>query len=93
MHGVPAEDTEDEVHDEEGAQHHHRHEVDELPSVSLRVVDLKKTDVLGHLRQSGDLCNSHGAHTGKNLLFFYVWMRVGGGGDGGGIGDSISGNR
>jgi hypothetical protein len=42
MHGVPAEDTEDEVHDEEGAQHHHRHKVDELPRVSLRVVDLKK---------------------------------------------------
>ncbi len=44
MHGVPAEDTEDEVHDEEGAQHHHRHEVDELPRVPLRVMDLKKNN-------------------------------------------------
>ncbi len=40
-HRLPAEDTQDEVHDEEGAQHHHGHKVDKLPRVPLGVVDLK----------------------------------------------------
>ena len=32
---LPGEYTEDEVHDEEGAEHNHRHKVDELPRAAL----------------------------------------------------------
>ncbi len=36
----PAEHTENEVHDEEGAEHHHGDEVRELPLVSQGILDL-----------------------------------------------------
>ena len=39
---LPAQDTKDEVHDEEGAKDNHRDKVYELPRVPLRVVDLKQ---------------------------------------------------
>ena len=32
---LPAEDTEDEVHDEEGPKHHHGDEVHKLPGAAL----------------------------------------------------------
>ena len=37
----PAQNTENEVHDEECAKHYHGHEVHELPSAALAVVDLE----------------------------------------------------
>ena len=39
---LPGEDTEDEVHDEEGAEDDHGHEIAELPSVALSVMDLNR---------------------------------------------------
>ena len=37
---LPAENTKDEVHDEEGPQHHHGDEIAELPGVTHGVLDL-----------------------------------------------------
>lgn len=37
---LPTENTENEVHDEEGSNNHHRDEVNPLPGISHRVFDL-----------------------------------------------------
>ena len=44
----PAENTENEVHHEEGSEDDHGHKVDELPSIPLWVVDLEEKDVIKH---------------------------------------------
>ena len=40
---LPAEDTENEIHNKEGTENDHGHKIDELPGVPLRVVDLEKS--------------------------------------------------
>ena len=37
----PTEDTQDEVHDEERAQHHHWHKIDKLPAVAHGIMHLE----------------------------------------------------
>ena len=51
----PAQNTENEVHDEECAKHYHGHEVHELPGAALRVMDLKTKKIIA-MKQSGPRC-------------------------------------
>ena len=38
---LPGQNTKNKVHNKEGSENNHRHEIDKLPGIALRVVDLE----------------------------------------------------
>lgn len=59
----PAENTEDQVHDKEGTEDDHGHEVDELPGISLGIVDL----------QTFSINDGKEGTTGPRSLWYMFW--------------------